>query len=826
MIYLDMPEIDYYVRVKWISKRVLDEDVWKKLVPLCMVTDYDKIPPQYLNEECYLKIAKSEYSAKYDLHLIPAEKITEEILIEALASSFECLSNSKLDKKIFEQFDIDALKEKALVVRNRRQKEKEEREEIFLRKHGWYEIHKWYSAQSGEFLIRGYRTRSSEFQIISFNTFDEFYNFILETLPEERRNSASPCPLYNVNLMEYDFKDIDISKYDLTGCLCIPVVSEDANNNIDSSKFLPDNISTEYGVKEDPKTALVDYDNNELIIIGNTKSRAKDRIRVNYDYISDIHLNHRIKNQLGNRFSKEQVEYLFASIVKKIQEGYGITLIAGDTSEYFVQNELFYSYLYNLSHGLKVIVLGNHELWDSSLYKTDSPIDDVIDAYRHLFDSKENQVFLQNELLVQSEKYRYILSENEILEMNSDEIIELCNDAKIIILGGIGFTGYCQDRDPKTDRIYNAEYGLYRKALTTLEEDIMQSQRFEAVYDRIRYILPDRKVIVLTHTPKECWSRNPYVANWIYVNGHTHRNIRVVNEEKTIFADNQIGYHNENIQIKSFCTIKKKELFYKHLEDGIHEITVDQYIEFNQSKGINASIRPNIGKILMLKRKKLYMFLLKKRVKTGEKLYVLDGGIIHTADFDEYYYYENMDLYVKAVKSVFKNYWETQEIISKEIRTIGGEGTIHGCIIDIDYYNHAYLNPADGKLTFYYATSITDKYVYESIEALLQDQMEKSTNKWEKSRYIQMKKNYQKQISKKGDLEQDISRTPPIFVGSTDMYRVSRIIKRLQHVTDNSVIRAWHNGVLEHYLGKTGNQLMDFNVSFSSAEIEEKYEID
>ncbi len=98
--YLDMPEIDYNVQIKWISKRVLDEDVWKKLVPLCSVADYDKIPSQYLTEECYLKIANS-LIVEYEIHLIPADSITEEILLEALASSFECLSNTKLDKKIF-----------------------------------------------------------------------------------------------------------------------------------------------------------------------------------------------------------------------------------------------------------------------------------------------------------------------------------------------------------------------------------------------------------------------------------------------------------------------------------------------------------------------------------------------------------------------------------------------------------------------------------------------------------------------------------------------------------------------------------------------------
>ncbi len=68
--------------------------------------------------------------------------------------------------------------------------------------------------------------------------------------------------------------------------------------------------------------------------------------------------------------------------------------------------------------------------------------------------------------------------------------------------------------------------------------------------------------------------------------------------------------------------------------------------------------------------------------------------------------------------------------------------------------------------------------------------------------------------------------TTPYFVASTDMYKVSRVIKRLQHITDNNILRVWHNGVLEYYLGKSGNQLMDFNVSFKPEEIDDKYEVD
>ena len=66
----------------------------------------------------------------------------------------------------------------------------------------------------------------------------------------------------------------------------------------------------------------------------------------------------------------------------------------------------------------------------------------------------------------------------------------------------------------------------------------------------------------------------------------------------------------------------------------------------------------------------------------------------------------------------------------------------------------------------------------------------------------------------------------PVFVGSTDMYRVSRIIKRLQHINDNNVLRVWHNGVLVNFKNKGRDALMDFSASFSLMEIEDKYEID
>ena len=779
MAYLDMPEITD-VRVKWISKKLLDDELWRKLALKCR--DYEDIPPQYT-----------------------------------------------------------ALKKQAIKLRAKRKREQKKVDELSEKENGWIIYSKGYDAETMKFFFCGRQTRHSEEQNLEFDSFDEFYKFMLNVIPERRRQSDFPRPLEWVDLSAYNFKNIDLSQYDLTGCLIQTKFLDNSNCFVNYLPKLLAANGTKTDIEEDTKTALISYEDRNIVRLGDTEAK-NFRIKY-YNYVSDIHLTHRILNQLGDRFTKEQAAYLIKDIAKNISAT-DITLVGGDTSESFEMNRLFYSLLeekscdtfemnrlFYLLHeekscDIRIVILGNHELWDESLYR-ESPVDDVVDAYRQFFEGMNFHLLLQNDLYIENESFRYILSENEILEKDAEELIALCEEADTIILGGIGFTGYCKDKDPKTGRIYNAEFGLYNKALMTIDEDLHQTQRFEAVYDKVREVLSDRKVIVLTHMPKECWSKEPYVTNWVYVNGHTHRNTEIVNEEKTVFAGNQIGYHNKNVGLKRFCVMKNRDLFYEYLEDGIHEITVQQYREFNQSRSLYAHVNVDIGRILMLKKKKQYMFLVRKYVKSvsGEKLYILDGGIIHSAHFDEQYYYDNMDVYIKAVNSVFKKYWEAQRSIARTIKKIGGKGTVHGCIIDIDYYDHAYLNPFDGSLTFYYATSITDKYVYENLGELLEDRKNDASLE-DNSHYTEMLDNYQKLVSKDGDGGLQIALSKPVFIGSTDMYKVSRIIKRFQYIADNNILRVWHDEVLAYYKANGKNQLMDFSAVFSLAEIDDKYEID
>ena len=46
-------------------------------------------------------------------------------------------------------------------------------------------------------------------------------------------------------------------------------------------------------------------------------------------------------------------------------------------------------------------------------------------------------------------------------------------------------------------------------------------------------------------------------------------------------------------------------------------------------------------------------------------------------------------------------------------------GRAHGCIVDLDFNNHLFLNPFDGTITPYYALSTEDKIIYKSVESLI-----------------------------------------------------------------------------------------------------------
>ena len=155
-------------------------------------------------------------------------------------------------------------------------------------------------------------------------------------------------------------------------------------------------------------------------------------------------------------------------------------------------------------------------------------------------------------------------------------------------------------------------------------------------------------------------------------------------------------------------------------------------------------------------------------------------------------YYNNMQYYSHAIKDLLHDYFSALKKISLSIQAIGGEGIIHGCIVDIDFYNHIYFNPVDGTLTSYYARSIVDKYVYNDVGTLL------------KERRKDLYKNYQRliRVDKNMLILQDNTRKEYVdkfrYISDTAIYKPSRVMKSLQYLFDTNIIRIWSDKVINY----------------------------
>lgn len=489
-------------------------------------------------------------------------------------------------------------------------------------------------------------------------------------------------------------------------------------------------------------------------------------------YISDLHLLHRIKNAKTKNYS--DIVYIINRVAATIAEETGdVLLIGGDVSSTYSYFELFVSQLrveLERHHKYSTEVfftLGNHELWDFPDY----PLRKIVDEYRDCL--AEYDMFLLQNNIIYSEGYNcwHIISEEEISKMDTQEIRQKLREANTILFGGIAFSG-CNEK-------FNANNLMYRLTIDR-DQEIKESAIFEKLYEKVVSAVPDRDVIVLTHMPLPCWRKEvEYQKGYIYVNGHTHKNYFYDDGEKRIYADNQIGYKGIEAHLKYF-QIDLDYDYFSDYKDGIYTITREDYRTFYRGKNIMLTFNREYDELYMLKKNGYYLFLLER----NEDLYILNGGQIKKASCDDVdYYYDNMEAQIARIKGPLDKYTEYQKKIAAEIRKIGGTGKIHGCIIDIDFFNHVYVHPANGSIIGYYALDMINKRVYPSVEALLETQTPSLYNNYKKL------------------LEEPQSNLPTLFKGAvaiapqeyleTDIYKVSLEIKKMQRLESN-VLSTWY----------------------------------
>ena len=281
----------------------------------------------------------------------------------------------------------------------------------------------------------------------------------------------------------------------------------------------------------------------------------------------------------------------------------------------------------------------------------------------------------------------------------------------------------------------------------------------------------------------ECWRKCvQYKENYVYVSRHTHKNYYYDDGEIRVYADNQIGYKALNPHTKAFFVDVSIDVF-RDWKDGIYRITREQYHDFLVGKWQSCSMYKVPFSIFMLKKSGYYCFI---RETMAGSLSIMQGGVsksLKRRNIEQYY--NEMDVVIKKIEKPFMDYSNIQKQISDEIKRIGGTGRIHGCIIDIDFYNHIYLNPIDLTIAGYYATDKVNKQVYSCVPALLKAQCPKLFYNLTEIRDDSDKKIPVLYDYSKGDLD-----IPPVVENNTDIYKMSDALNKMQRLNSN-ILTIW-----------------------------------
>ncbi len=487
-----------------------------------------------------------------------------------------------------------------------------------------------------------------------------------------------------------------------TGISFIPRIEETAST-VNQKRILKEQrpfIITESDMEKDlleneKKQDLIVYEDTDLTPFYNNLEFWKDNAVIYY--VSDIHFVFKFEPST----TKEEKFRYVEDVAKQIQEDsyhfyYKVVIIiTGDIAVDFELYKYFISCL--KKHQIKTIItLGNHELWSWQ----GKSLEEIKRIYESIIDD-QNVMLLQNDLCFLTGRLEMIKIRSE--DLLNKSISELETDiarARIVFFGGIGF-----DRGNKQN---------WFQGTVSVQESQAEADLFEQLYNKVRLISKDRSLVICSHMPKRSWDSQDSCPDKVaFIYGHTHGKERYDDGSVRIFADNQIGYKNKKIALKSFSLTKEYDLF-RDYEDGIHELTKDQYSQFMSGKCENITVDASRVKepIYMLKKSGFYMFMY--RNKKGELLMLQGGKGRKVSISDINYYWNNMLAQVKHYDKTleYRNY---QKIIAQEVKSFGGRGTIHGCIIDINFFCHLYVVPDPGNrypIVPYFAESTMSRTVY------------------------------------------------------------------------------------------------------------------
>ena len=543
-------------------------------------------------------------------------------------------------------------------------------------------------------------------------------------------------------------------------------------------------------------------------------------------YISDLHLEHQIIKMVNNNATSSEVEHcikkiakqLFDSLVYEVKNPYfgdpdypeateyceqskyrkesSIILFGGDIASDFEIAKFFYKSFISLVRSRSSVfknihiyaVLGNHELWSFDNIAT------CVKKYKNLFDALDI-LLLNNDIFWFGKTYKTeSMNDKDELEYASFRLAR-----NVVICGGLGFASQ--------NNSFNANNGIYFNAINR-EKEIAEGKKWLKCYNEALKISKKHnlKLIVLTHTPIEDWlPKNQRKENCIYFNGHTHKNNAYFDQESNayIIANNQIGYYQNNYSFKRINLFLRNNPFDKY-GDGYFKIRPSEYYDYNwYMKECISGIKPIIktlelcsGKLYLVRKNEISGFF----IVSDNATYICAGGNVRrikpTLRIDEIN--ENFEKMVNIYFKSLSPYRKFQENISKNIQQIGGNGRIHGCIIDIDFFNHIMVNPLDGEITYYYSPYLGLIKRYDNLLELLESENHelaenlKAIENDSFNQIVKQEKDSDKLMTNNNENINDFY----YFRPKDTVYAISNRLNQLQRLFDKKILRAWDTDLL------------------------------
>ncbi len=379
-----------------------------------------------------------------------------------------------------------------------------------------------------------------------------------------------------------------------------------------------------------------------------------------------------------------------------------------------------------------------------------------------------------------------------------------------LIYGGTGFAKYNEE--------WNAD-SLKCCDNFSREDEITETSVFEEEYKIALEYAKENGLCFLCvlHYPVSDCLGGKYDKEAIYFAGHNHNNEYVKSTDKVLYADNQVGYKHNNVGFK-IATTSFEINPYHSLQDGMYQTSIEHYLQFyrfigesvGQGNLLYQRCQNGKAKLYVIKRKGYYGFFLVSN--TG--ICIVNGGVIKriTISSDLSWICENFEIVISKYLQLLMPLRNAQEKISGELKELGFDGKIHGCILDIDFYHHIAVNPLDGNMELYYSRVWGIKSRLASFKDVMKS-IEKRSSLIDKHDYKKIMEMYNKRSKDETYLLSKISDGYLIEMEDNDleggfgqeeivslkegMYGVSRKISPLQRLFSGHVLRDFDLRLIE-----------------------------